>query len=498
MNNKISPLLFVFSLIAIFFVLFNFSLTNMAAVYIIGDLGSNNFTSPYTISFFGIGNAVSIPLADFLRKKVGFRRAILYPMALFTLLSFLTATIQNYPLFLFFRFLQGLSSGPLFLLFNSLILNFGNEYQQEEFPHYVLLIFLTSSVVSAALGGVIAYIWSWHLIFVVDGALLFVTSIFLYKELINIEDRIEPVSLDWIGFIFFSIAVISLVTFVTVGQELDWFRSPLLTTLFIIGLPSLIYFIIRSCYHEHPVVSFSLCKSSLLSFALIQVIFLFSSYFGLMILLALWLSLDVNYTPYWIAVALLTMTAGAMLFIRIIWKERYRSSLIILGMGILLIALSCFYSQKFNVEIDFKRIAIARILAGFGFVMFLPPLFCLIVKSYAVEYRLQVFTLFQLSRVISSSCGAALYTTLWQRRAIFYHERLGEELTAFSPLTKNFFEKLSHFKLSPEESLVTLSSALSKQCRSLALDDCLYLIGWIMVALLIYLLYNYKLQKATK
>lgn len=490
--------MFVLAIATIFLILFNFSLTNMAAVYIIGDLGSNNFNASYTITFFGIGNATSIPLADYLTKKWGFRKAIMYPMAFFTLVSFLTALAQNYPSFLLFRFLQGVFAGPLFLVFSKLFVIFGTPSQQENFAHYVILTFLTASVISSSLGGIIAYFWPWPIIFLIDGFILLIICFLLYKEFNKLEDRIEPVNFDLIGFVFFSISWISLAIFFTLGQELDWFRSYTLTTLFILGVTSFIYFIIKSYYSEYPIVNFFLCKNPLLFFALVNMMILFSSYFGLMIMLSLWLSLDVNYTPYWIAIALLTTTFGVIVFVRIIWKEKYRSNLIILGIGILLIALSCFYSQKFDVDIDFKRIAFARILAGFGFVMFLPTLFSLVIKSYSIEYRIEVLTLFQLTRVMSSALGASIYSIIWQRRSIFYYERLGEELTYFSPLTKNFLKKLSIFHFSKQQNLQNLSDGLNKQSRSLALDDCLYFIGWLMVALLIYLLLNYKLQNIEK
>jgi DHA2 family multidrug resistance protein len=92
--------------------------------------------------------------------------------------------------------------------------------------------------------------------------------------------------------------------------------------------------------------------------------------------------------------------------------------------------------------------------------------------------------IFQSVRLISGAIGCIGYPTLWFRRRIFYHDRLGEQLTPYSEETRTFLENLP----SPDPAL--LEKALDTQASALALADCFYFMGWIMVIVLfLFLLY---------
>jgi MFS transporter, DHA2 family, multidrug resistance protein len=81
----------------------------------------------------------------------------------------------------------------------------------------------------------------------------------------------------------------------------------------------------------------------------------------------------------------------------------------------------------------------------------------------------------------------SLYVILWQRRQIFYHERLGSNLTAFSMQTNQFFKNAKLIDLKGQFADARLDYFLERQATSLALDDCFWLMGWILVGLLVLL-----------
>ena len=93
-----------------------------------------------------------------------------------------------------------------------------------------------------------------------------------------------------------------------------------------------------------------------------------------------------------------------------------------------------------------------------------------------------------MARNLAGGLGAAFFTTVWWRRSVFFHERLGEQLTSFSTLTKNYLKEYSFFHMQGKPATAELEHALNMQSKALALDDTFYLMGWIFVALLITLL----------
>jgi DHA2 family multidrug resistance protein len=206
----------------------------------------------------------------------------------------------------------------------------------------------------------------------------------------------------------------------------------------------------------------------------------------MVILLALWLTLWVNYTPEWIAILLGTMVlVGFFPMFFINQKIHKMDNRIFLALAIVFLAISCFHTMTFNVEINFGRIASSRFLAGIGLALFLTPISRISFRNAPQENRLDVYNLYQAVRAIGSGLGAAIYTTIWQRRQVFYHDRLGSRLTALSPETQDFFSNAQQFHLHGDVANAQLDYYLQREATSLALDDCFYLMGLILIIILL-------------
>ena len=76
---------------------------------------------------------------------------------------------------------------------------------------------------------------------------------------------------------------------------------------------------------------------------------------------------------------------------------------------------------------------------------------------------------------------------MWLRRKVFYHDRLGEDLTIYSELTTKTLKETAFFGPTGNEAKLLLNKALETQASALGLADCFYFIGWLMLALLAFL-----------
>jgi len=305
-----------------------------------------------------------------------------------------------------------------------------------------------------------------------------------------VASLLQKLPFDLAGYIAYCLAAICLVTALTLGQQIDWQRSSLFCALLSVGIFSLIFFVGWELLHPHPILNFRLLKNRVLSYGLLNLGGLFSSYFGMIILIALWLQIYANYTPDWIAAILATMgVAGIFGFLLLRYWMNHLDPRIPLAVAIAMFAASCIYSTYFNEDIDFFRLAIARFLFGFGLVLFLVPLFRLIFNCCAPEEQWEAFAWFQSVRVLSSSLGAGLYVILWQRRQVFFHERLGEQLTLYSPLMRGYFERATKlFGLTTAQATEQLKLFLDRQATSLALNDVFGFMAWLLGALFLALL----------
>lgn len=289
----------------LFSVIFNYTLSIMASPYIVGNLGGSNDIATYTVSFFALGNALSIPLGKPLIPRIGTVRLLTILLILFALFSWSCAIAPTYPFFNASRFLQGFASGPLYAIAFHLFSLLQPKEKKGLFSSISLMLFTVGPALGACWGGWIAYEWHWSWVFYGNIPCLLFLAWYLRSQLVHFkEESIAKPPFDTVGYIFYFLGIFCLSFAVITGQELDWFRSHLIITLAAIGLPALIFFVLWELNHPNPILALALLKKPILSFALFNLTILFSAYFGMIILLSLWLKLWVNYTPNWIAVLL--------------------------------------------------------------------------------------------------------------------------------------------------------------------------------------------------
>ena len=96
------PLFYVSLFTTLFLVLFYNTVTNMAGLYIASDLGGSQEISVYPMVFFGLGNALTIPLAKFLAERFGAARSLATCLLLFSLISLFCSNAPTFFLFVFF------------------------------------------------------------------------------------------------------------------------------------------------------------------------------------------------------------------------------------------------------------------------------------------------------------------------------------------------------------------------------------------------------------
>ena len=482
----------------IFFSVFNFTSPLMGSIYISSDLGGSSEIISYSVAFFGLGNAYSFPLARILGARWGKAPALLFFAILFLATLFLCAWMPTFFLFNAIRFLSGFVCGVFFPLAVALLESINTPKHKISFMAYLAFLVSITPVLGASFGGVVAYMYEWTWIFYLQIPFVCLSIFALRRNISIFKEQTTLAPFDTIGYISYMICTGSWICFTSLGQELDWLRSPLIVTTLVTGLLSTPFFIIWECKHKDPIIDLSLFKIPNFAVSCLSVFFLFSAYFGMVILLAVWLHFDVNYTPNWIALLLLHMLiASICLFFYVLkWIKKVPPFLPVIC-AVFAFLFSCFYSTQFNAEIDFARIAISRILAGFGLAFFFFPLFTICLDSLPENKKSQGLAVFQSCRLVAGALGVSFYHTLFIRRIVFYHDRLGSQLTLFNQNTKNFFHELSIFHQEGLKKPELLDTALHKQSTALGLADCFYAMGWILTALCVFLIL-FALKSAKK
>ncbi|MEI6531991.1 MAG: MFS transporter, partial [Chlamydiota bacterium] len=345
-------------------ILYN-TVTNMAGIYISSDLGGSTQISVYPMVFFGLGNVLTLPLTQLLADRLGAIKLLVYGLLFYTLFSFLCSLAPTFVIFNIFRFGLGLSSGVFFVLCRRILLVFSTPEKAEKLSFLMALSYAVLPVIGASFGAWLAYESFWRWIFHVNTLISLPLAAYFWIFFRHTDEKIPHPFTDKIGYFFFTLGIGSIVTALTVAQELDWLRSPTFVILMLIGLPSFFFFILWELKHPNPLINLKLLKNPILAFSLLNLAVLFSSYFGMIILITLWLNIYVNYTPLWIALLIGIMAIAGVVayFVKKFFLNNFDARHT-LAFAILCFALSCYYSTYFNIETDFFHLAVARFLSG--------------------------------------------------------------------------------------------------------------------------------------
>ena len=483
-------------LLSLFIILFSMTFTLISGINIVSDLGANMSLAAYGASFYCLGNALTLPLGKPFMTRFNPVQLYALCMILFAFFSLGCAFSTNYVEFILFRLLMGLAAGPLFVLITVDFIPTVSRGNSRFTANIILMCFVVAPLLGASIDGVISFLYHWHWLFYIISLTCLILAFYLGRELracTSIQSKqSQHIRLDKWGYCFYFFGTLFLSTGLVTGQEFDWFRSVWITRLLVIGSISLICFIVRHYLLDCGIIDFKLFKNPYFSVSVCFVAFLFSTYFGSMAILTGWLYVDANYTPDWIALLMFIM--ALCMGIRFFLTFQSFDPRVPIAMAVISFAACCFYMATFNWDINFGRVVISRVLIGCVIPFFLPGLTQLMKHKLEEGKLVECQNVFHTTRTIASALGVGLYPILWQRRQVFYHERLGEDLTTGSELTRAFIENTQRFNLSESEALAQLNDFLNKQAASLALNDCFYFMGWIMMSLLIILIVTFLIN----
>ncbi len=481
---------------SLFLAIFNYTLSIIASIYIVSDLGGGSSTVTYNISIFALGNTMGVPLGGYLLAKWGIWRPLVLCTLIFVFFAWISGAAVTYLDFLVGRFFQGVLCGPYYAFLLSLQNVIVPQHYKKWIPPLNACLFIITPSLGACWGGWLAYEWSWRIIYYIDAPIGVIFALLQYVYIRGYDSKFikKHVSFDFIGYLSLICVLLPLGIVAIRGQELDWFRSDLITWLFVVGLFSLIFFIIWELNTEQPIINLRLLSNPTLMFCLFHLGILFALYFGNIILLSLWLKFWVNYTVWWINLLLINVAISALLIVFLRAHLSTIDSRFFWSIAIIFLAISCYYTTYFNLDIDFKRIGISRLLAGFGLAFFLPPIFRTAYGLYPAQF-IDVVILLQMTRALGSGIGAALFTTLWDRRQVFFNERLVSRLTPLSPITEEYYAQAAVRGLHGETATAQLNYFSLREASSLALNDAFYLMFWILVGLLLSFAFTYFIPK---
>ena len=408
--------------LATFMEVLDISIANVSLPHIAGSLGATYEESTWILTSYLVSAAIVLPVSGWLSNRMGRKRFYMTCVVLFTVCSFFCGIATSLPMLIIARVLQGAGGGGLQPSEQAILADtFSVEKRGMAFSLYGMAV-VVAPAIGPTLGGWITDNFSWHWIFFINvpvGLLsLFLTQRFVEDPPWFKDEKRAGIKIDYIGLalIVFGIAAIQMV--LDKGQEDDWFASPLILSLFLIGVPTLVACFLWEWYHPDPIIDVRLLKNRNFGTAVFFSFALGIVLFGSTVLIPEFLQNNLGYTAELAGEALSPAGLVMMAMMPIVGRltgTRIDPRLLV-SIGFLGLSLSLHRFTSINPQMDFRTIMFLRMQQ----VLFMPLIFVPISTLNYIgvprEKNNQVSGMSTFARNLGGSIGTSLLGTFLARQ----------------------------------------------------------------------------------
>lgn len=237
------------------------TIINVALPHIAGALGSSYDDATWALTAYLVANGIVLTISAWFGKLLGRKRYFLICIAMFTVSSFLCGLSTSLPMLIIFRLMQGLFGGGLQPNQQSIILDtFPPEKRGAAFG-LTALATIVAPILGPLLGGYLVDNFSWRWIFYVNvpfGLLTLLGVSALVEDPPWEKQKREKI--DVIGICLITLGLGCLEIMADRGEDDDWFGSPFIITMAVLGAGGVIGAIIWLLRAKNPLLNLAIFK----------------------------------------------------------------------------------------------------------------------------------------------------------------------------------------------------------------------------------------------
>jgi DHA2 family multidrug resistance protein len=472
------------STIGAFLAILNIQVVGASLADIQGGIGAGIDDGGWITTSYLIAEIIVIPLSGWLASVFSLRTYLLTSTALFLALTAACAFAQTLSQMIVIRAAQGFAGGVLIPLAFTIIMT-----QLPRSKHPIGLAIYSVAVVFApsigpALGGYFSDNFGWQSIFFLSLPPGMVMIAMLWYALEPAPRRFDLLAEgDWLGVLTMSLGLGCLETVLEEGNKDDWFGSPFILRLAVVGVVSLAVFIYVELKRSAPLLNLRLltrrnfglgtCANFVFGFSMFGWIYLIPQYLSR---LQGYSSQEIGGVMVWLGLPQLFLIP----FIPKIMQRVQARTLVIVGYSLFiggsLLAMSL--SDDFSGP-EFLGSSLVRALAQ---AMTMAPLAAIAIAGIEPEHASSASALFNAMRNLGGAVGIALLQTLLTKREQFHSDILSSQVTLLAEGTRQRLDRLVDYFLAHgasdrafahREAVVAIGRAVRHQAFLLGFSDAI-------------------------
>jgi len=459
------------------------TIANVALPHMQGSMSATQDQMSWVLTSYIVASAIFLPLTGFLTSRFGRKRIFILSVVGFTLASMLCGAAQNLEQIVLFRLLQGVFGASLVPLSQSVLLDC---YPKEKHGTAMAMWgvgVMVGPILGPSLGGWLTEYYSWRWVFYINLPIGLLTwfGLAVYVKETPIDSSRK---FDWLGFMLLSIALASLQMMLDRGESLDWFQSNEVVAEALLTCLALYLFVAHIFTFQHPFIEPSLFRDRNFSVGLIFIFVVGIILLATLALLPPFMQNLMGYPIIDIGFVLAPRGVGTMIAMIIVGKYTNRiDGRYLIGMGLLLTALSLQMMTEFTTEIAGSAIVITGVIQGLGLGFIFPPLSTITFSTLDSRYRDEGASLFSLLRNIGSSIGISIVIAYLAQRTQANHATFSDHINLFSHALKQAIES-NLADVNTPQGLALINALVTREAATLAYLQDFRLMMWISLAAL--------------
>ncbi len=393
---------------------------------IMAPLSTDIYGIQWVVTAYMISAATGLLLVSNVSANIGLKNVFLSGLIFFTGGSFLCGHANSLAEMIVFRSIQGLGEAFLVSTAETILFTiYPPEKRGLAMGIYALAVSF-SPALGPTLGGYITEHFNWRYVFYINipiGVMdIVASSVFIP----SVMEKKEKVRLNYLSFIFISVATISLLTLLSKGEEKGWFQSMFIVKLCFLSATGFILYFISELISKRPLIDFSIFRIRefrtaitiyflILGLSMYQVFFLFPQYYERLRFLSTFKT-GLYLMPMALCVAIFSIVSGIM-------SDKIGPEKVLIGCVSLYIPSVLIILPKLNYYTP-KIKSIFMIMSwGIAIGMFFAPITTLALKKLGEKTNLGV-SLMHYARFIGGSFGTALATNKLQTSISFHYDEI--------------------------------------------------------------------------
>ena len=412
------------------------SIVNVAIPHMMGELGASIDQIAWVSTGYILASVIVMPMTGWLAGFFGRKRYLATSIVIFTLASFFCGASDTLGTLVFWRIVQGIGGGALmatsqFVLYEA--------FPREEAGTAMALFgvgVMIGPTIGPTLGGWLTDNYSWPWIFFINLPVGAAAAAMVVAYVHDTPNQVRARSIDYVGIALLVVCVSALQYMLEHGQSEDWFDSPLITMLAVVGAVSAVLLVWRELTVAEPIIDFRVLRYRETSIGVVLGVVLGVALFGSVFVLPIFLQGMLHMTAWqtgWVlfpgavATAVSMGVAGRL-------SQRFDPRLLI-AIGMVLFFVAMLDMARLSLGAGANDFYWPLILRGLGLGLIFVPLTTVTLADLHMRELAQGTALSSFLRQLGGSFGIAAMASLLTRYADQARVALTTHVGATDPLT---------------------------------------------------------------